>query len=261
MTTLSPSLDPLEDLDEAVAAPPGFDLARLEPALATVEDHDLPRAGVDHRAVGNGDLRRFRRRCRSRPRHTCSAAGRRSGLAISIRTLRGAGLHVHLRIDQRDRARQRPARDHAASGLSLTCQTQRCRAPAPAHRRAPRASWRRRCGTGSSPAAIFMPSTTLRSSTIPSRGARQTMAEGTFRLRSISAMASTGTPRFSRRLRAPPVALRRPSLREFGDELRRRCRDLGREQGDERLALRHGLAGRHSLDLLDEGIDPRREHR
>ena len=50
------------DFDVAVAAPPGLDLARLEAALALVDQHGLPAAGVQHRALGDAEHRRRRSR-------------------------------------------------------------------------------------------------------------------------------------------------------------------------------------------------------
>src|SRR3546814_14700868 len=45
----------LTDLDHPLSAPPDRHFTGLETSLAPVEDHDLPRARVDHGAVGNRD--------------------------------------------------------------------------------------------------------------------------------------------------------------------------------------------------------------
>ena len=47
-------LEAVSDLDIAIATTPELDGARLEAALALGNQHDLTRAAVDHRAVGNG---------------------------------------------------------------------------------------------------------------------------------------------------------------------------------------------------------------
>ena len=60
----------LAHFDIAAAAMAEFHVARFEPPFALVDEHRLPAAGIQHRALGNGEHRLAGCRCRSRHRHT-----------------------------------------------------------------------------------------------------------------------------------------------------------------------------------------------
>ena len=114
VTTASPSATPSRDLDIAAAATAELDLARLEAAFALVDQHGLPRAAVEHGA--------FRHR-----EHRGRRAGFDFGIDIHLgpqhfigighfdADARGAGLGVEMRIDQRHRAGESPARQARAA--------------------------------------------------------------------------------------------------------------------------------------------------
>ena len=57
VTTRSPSGEPREHRVAALDAVADRDLARLEPAVAAVEEHDPAIAGAQHRALGDEQLR------------------------------------------------------------------------------------------------------------------------------------------------------------------------------------------------------------
>src|SRR3546814_15039042 len=69
----------LTDLDHPLSAPPDRHFTGLETSLAPVEDHDLPRARVDHGAVGNRD-------------HGFLAAARDPDLGIHVRQQGAVGV-------------------------------------------------------------------------------------------------------------------------------------------------------------------------
>ena len=71
--------DALADLDVAAAALAELDLARLEAAFALVDEDGLPAAGVDHRALGNGQ-------------HRLAAAGVDLGIDIHVGQQHAVGI-------------------------------------------------------------------------------------------------------------------------------------------------------------------------
>ena len=96
--------DAVAYFDIAAAAAAELDVARLEPALALVDEHDLPAAAVEHGAFGNGQHRL------RRPPVSISASTYMSARSTCIRIrqldpdARGARLRIQVRIDQRNRA-------------------------------------------------------------------------------------------------------------------------------------------------------------
>ena len=240
-TTLSPSAMPLADSREAAALRAELDLARLETAFALVEDHDLARAGVDHRAVGHGDD---------------GPAGARRDLDI--------GIHVgpqHARLDWRVRCAPSCVRvslcrhaDRSASTLPLKALARQA-ADADRRRlaqlhigqvavrtrpRAPRWSKVRRCGRGLARRTAACPRWRLRVSTTPSRGDGQVMVSGTCRVRSISAITRR-LRRGSRGADGAPYRSHRRCDRPAGTALQ--DVHLGAVDCEQRLALADAVAG------------------
>ena len=124
----------------------------------------------------------------------------------------------------------------------------RARRHRPAPRRPDRSAMRKR----TSPACARMPSTTLCSMMKPSRGAGQVTVSEPSRLRSMSLMISSGTPRFSRRCRAPRLCGRPPVSRnaEVGDVLSGGGGEGRTVDAHQRLAFRDLAPRRDVLQLL-----------
>ena len=107
--------EPVEHLDIAVAATAELDRPRLEAAFALGDQHDLPRAAVDHRAGRNGDRRAFvRARCGTRHRRTCRSSAARPGFGSSMRTRAVLVSALSSGIDERHLALRPAASDRRA---------------------------------------------------------------------------------------------------------------------------------------------------